>query len=235
VTVRDLLASSLRLIGAIEPGESPTAQQQADALQVFKGMLDTWSTENLLIPAKAKESFSLIASTENYTIGDGGTFDTDRPVKIEHAAIKDTDADTALEIPVKILTFDEWANIRVKEVTSSFPTSLYYEPTNPLGNIHVWPVPSAAYQLMLYFWKSLSSFSGVDSTFDMQPGYAEMAKYNLASRLAPEFGTEASPTVISLANDLKAKIKISNSSPKFMAVDPAFMSRQRTFNWITGE
>jgi hypothetical protein len=49
MTGRDLISASLRLIGAIAPGESPEASEASDALGTVNRMLDSWANEPLML------------------------------------------------------------------------------------------------------------------------------------------------------------------------------------------
>ncbi len=229
-TVRDLVKGSLRLIGAIAQGETPSAEEQADALLVLNEMLDSWSTENLTIFAKVREEFALVGNQAVYTMGPTGDFDTTRPLRIENAGI----IQDLSEYPIGILNQDQWAAIRIKTSTSTLPSKIYLEGTYPLETVNVWPVPSAAATIALYSWKPLASFATVNSTVDLPPGYLKALRFNLALMLCPEYGRQPDTAVVAGALESKENIKRMNIKPLLMQVDPGLL-RRRAFNIITGE
>lgn len=234
-TVRDLIKGSLRLIGAISTGETPSADEQADALVALNDMLDSWSTENLIIQSKVREEFTLVSGTQSYTIGSGGTFNTSRPLKIEAATIEDQSSSPNSEYNLEIINLEQWASIPIKDVAGvSIPTRLYFEDTYPLATIYLWPKPSAANKLVLYSWKPLTSFASVDTVLSVAPGYAKAFRYNLALDLAPEYGKEPSQFVLDGANKSKSNIKRMNIKPHYLKSDPAVLSGS-PFNILTGE
>jgi len=225
----------MRLIGALASGETATADQQTDALTALNSMIGVWSTEQLLIWAKVSEDFTLVPSQQSYTFGTGGNFNSTRPQKIENAYLVTGTSPNVFEIPVDIVNQDQWASITVKTTQSAIPQRLYNDTAYPLSNIYLWPIPNAANTLRLYSWKPLSSFSTADSTVDLPPGYEEALRYNLAVRLAPEYGRPILPQVQEIAVGSKAAIKRMNTKFNLLISDDALLQRVRTFNWLTGE
>lgn len=72
-TVLDLLSGSLRSIGALASGETPTAEQTDDAFNMLNDMLAMWSNERMLVHYETEVVFPVVTSTYQYTIGPGGT------------------------------------------------------------------------------------------------------------------------------------------------------------------
>lgn len=228
MTGRDLISATLRLIGAIAPGESVAAGEATDGLATFNRMIDSWSNESLLIPSKTREVFSLVASDPNYTIGSGGNFNTTRPQKIEAASI----LIGLVEYPMREISLSEYAAIKLKSVTG-IPQSFYCEDNYPLSAIHLYPTPSAVNSIVLYSWKPLTTIATLDTVISLPPGYEEALVYNGAIRLAPEYGRALSQEVAMLAQESKGTIKRMNHKPEFLRVDAALVSKGR-FNMLTG-
>lgn len=232
MTVRDLIKSSMRKIGAIASGETPTADELVDGMSALNMMLDSWSTEGLIIPARVREEFSVTSGQASRTIGVGGNFNTSRPVRFHAAAIMDSSGN---ETPVEILTPDQWAEIPNKDTTSNRPSKIYFEDANPLGTINIWPVPSATVTLVLYSEKQLTTFTNPSTSLTFLPGYEEAIVYGLAIRMAPEFGQPVSADVAAMASESKASIKRKNVLPEFIGCDSAIAGHGRTYNIFTGE
>lgn len=237
MTVRDLIESSLRLIGAIATGETPSAAEESEALLALNGLLEAWSTQGLMIYQSPRLVFPLVGGQQMYTMGVGGNFNTARPMQILNASILQNTADPANEVPIRILeTTDEWAEIPLKNTNSSFPTKLYVEWDNPLAKLYVWPIPFEASSLVLYTHQPFTAFPDAATTVALPPGYARSLRYNLALELAPEYGKEPSALVLRTAEDTKADIMRGNIRPDFMESDAFGLAKGGShFNYRTGK
>jgi len=233
-TVRDLLKGSLRLLGAISTGETPTSEELTDGLSVLNDMLDSWATEKLLVYGRVREEFSLVSGTQSYTIGSAGTFNTSRPQGINEATIEDQSVSPTTEYRLHILNDQEWSEIKIKDLTGNIPTKLYMEEGFPLNTLYFWPKPSSTNKVVLYSWKPFTAFATLDTTVSMPPGFAKALRYNLALELAPEYGKSASPELVSGAMESKENIKRMNIKPQYLSVDAALMG-SKPFNIETGE
>lgn len=233
-TARNLIEGSLRLVGALSQGESASASEMSDALSALNMMLSSWSNESLLIYTKAREEFPLVAGTDSYTMGDGATFDTARPTRIENAAIEISGSDPQ-EFPIDIITRDEYAKIGDKATQSSLPTKLYPSNTYPNETLFLWPVPSAAHNLVLYSWKPLVQFTDASDTISLPDGYERAIKYNLAVEIGPEYGRPTPAEVSAIAMESKAAIKRMNVKPLYLGCDQATLSRVKGFDYRIGE
>lgn len=235
MTARELIEGSLRLIGAIAVGETPSADEASDGLSALNDMVASWSNESLTVYSRVREEFLLVSGTGDYTIGDGGTFDTSSPLEIEEARIEVLTNTPNLEIPLEIINLAQRASIAQKSLQSTYPTKLYFEQSHPLGVISLWPVPNAANNLVLYSRKPLGSFATLSTDVDLPPGYLRALRYNLAMELAPEYGKEPSQTVMMIAVESKANLKRQNMRPVLLDCDPGILGKGNSFNYLTGE
>jgi hypothetical protein len=225
-THADMIKSALRRIGVLATGETLDSDQQADGLSIFNKMLDSWSTEKLLIPAEVREEFSLTSNDASYTMGPSADFNTTRPVKINSAKIEVQDS-PAYELPVEIIGAQEWAAIDNKELTAENPTKLYVEMTATTVTLKLWPVPTSANKLVLHSQKALTAVSTAQTTVTYPPGYEEALETNLCVRLAPEYGKQIDPVLFELARELKSNIKRQNFQPMLMTSDAFGLGQSR--------
>jgi hypothetical protein len=233
-TARDIIKGAMRLIGLMATGETPSADEISDGLSSLNSMIDSWSNENLVIYTKIREEFDFVPSQAAYTMGAGGNFNTSRPMRIDNAAVQ-MQGTTVYEVPIEVVTVDQWAGIVNKQISGSIPKYVYPEGTYPNETLNFWPIPSVTNKAVLYSWKPLATFASANDTFSMPPGYEEAIKYNLAVRFAPEFNKEASPTVQLVAIEAKENIKRMNTKPQLMGCDLAVVNRGDRFNYLTGE
>jgi hypothetical protein len=229
MTGRDLITAALKKIGALAPGESLDAEEATDGLSELNRMLGSWSNSSLLVHSRVRESLSLTASDGSYTMGSSGDLNTTRPVAIEQAAISDGTAET----PVRLLSLAEWQSIGTKDV-DGLPDSLFDDGGYPLRTLRLYPRPgSSSYSLVLWSLKPLTSISTLDTSISLPPGYEDALVYNLALRLAPEYGKQASVELVQAAIDSKADLKRANHRPRYLQCDPA-ITPTGGFNIVTG-
>lgn len=235
MTASDLINSSLRLIGILASGETASASESSDALTTLNNLIDSMSNENLLIFNNARETFPLVAGQQTYTIGTGGNFNTSRPQKVVNALIQPPNNTPVIELPMKILNQDEYANVLIKTLQSTFPLYLYVDGSFPLDNINVWPVPSVTCNIVLYSWKPLANIANLTTALSLPPGYARMLQFNLAIDLAAEYGRQLMEPVPTIAVESKAVLKRKNATPQYLQVDEALQAVPATWNWLTGD
>ena len=235
MTGREAVTASLRLIGAIAPGESVAASEATDGLDAMNRMLGGWSTEGLLINAETKNELTLVPGTASYTMGTGGTFNTSRPQQILQAILRKASGGSNIDHPVRILTLSEWAEITQKGQSGQIPRSLYADGGYPLNTITLYPVPSEANTLIVYSLKPLSEISTLDTSISMPPGTDRAIIYNLAVELAPEYGRAVPDAVAMIAQDSKEGLKRMNQRPAYLTMDDAILGvGKTTYDIYTG-
>jgi hypothetical protein len=235
VTGRDLVSASLRLIGAIAPGETLAAREATDGLASLNRMLDSWSNERLLIPATSRESFTLTSGTGTYTLGSGGTLSTTRPLHISQALIRDESVSPALEYPVAIRSLAQWNEIPAKDQRSTYPREMYADGAVPLSNVSLYPVPTgSSLKLILCMSKPLTTLTDLDDELDLAPGYERAIIYNFAIEISPEYGKAVPDAVVKVATESKGSLKRTNYKPGYLKVDSA-ISAHGKFNILTGD
>ena len=235
MTGQDLIDAALKTLGVLAAGETATAEESIDALLRLNDLIDSWSTENLLIPSKLREVFDLSVPSfqQTYTMGVGGNFNTPRPMKLENVNIQLTAQSPVVEIPMEIMNQDEYAGVILKTIQSAFPLSLYADNAFPLCNISVWPVPTAACSLVTYSWKPLTEIATLTTALSLPPGYQRALRLMLAVELAAEFGKALPPELTTMAGEAKATIKRMNTQAKYLRVDNALQAQGRVYNWRT--
>lgn len=200
-TVLDLLTGSARLLGVIRKGESLDADEASDALDALNEMIESWSNNTLIIYGRVTETFTLSAAT-SFTIGSGGTFNTTKPVKLIDAYV----SQSGIDYPLIEITQEEYNDVSSKSL-GSMPRFIFYDNGHPLGKIYLYPKPSASYTLTITSEKALTTYTDYTTSIDLPAGFKEAIRYNLAIKLAPEFGVSVSQEVVINANKSMGNIK----------------------------
>lgn len=236
MTGRDLIKGSLRLINAIGTGETPSAEEQSDGMSALNALLASMSIEGLVVFARVRELLTLVPNTASYTMGEGGTFDTPKPIEIVSAALEEQSSTPKAEIPLKLFTPREWAEVAQKSLTSTLPSGVYAERGGQFWTITLWPVPTVANKLVTYSKKNLLEVTNPSTEIHLPEGYERMIRSNLALELAPEYGKDPSARLIEMAWESKANVKRANEKIETLRCDPAIPGvRGGSFDWRTGE
>jgi hypothetical protein len=205
-TARDIIEGALRKIHQLGTGTSLNTDEANDALSVLNGMLSTYSVEGGQVWIETKETFPIVSGQQVYTIGSGGDFDTNRPLRITAAFTSSGGTDYNMTpIDEKI-----YSQISQKDV-GSIPEVYYYDGGYPLANFYMYPVATGVSTLTIYSRKYITEFADLDATFSMPPEYRMMLEYNLAVWIAPEYEKEASRTVVNKARETKEAVQTQNT------------------------
>lgn len=203
--VSEVLDSAARKLGLIASSETLTTAEYANCLSILQVMLRSYSAEQINVNASVSETFTLTAGTALYTWGiTTGDIATVRPNQLLDASIL---SDTTT-YPLNIISEAEYIDITAK-TTSGTPSSIFIQYTYPLVNLYLYPVPDAAVTLNLYSLKPFTetaSFTAITDTLSLPVNYQEPVIYNLAIRMATEFGVTVSPELVSVATDSYNKL-----------------------------
>lgn len=230
----DLIASSLRLIGVLASGETPSGNEIADALVILQQMMDSWQSERLNIFTLNINEFPMVPGQQVYTLGTGGNFNMTRPASIERMSVVWlANPAQPLELPLEMVTDGGWQAIPIKLISSTLPIKCYDDGAFPLRNLNFWPIPTIVDNVRIYSWAPLTTFDlTTDITFP--PGYLKAIRYALAVDLAPEFGRPVPPEVAAQALLSIAKLKTMNAPLIEAFCDEALVNpRSLKYNWIS--
>lgn len=172
---------------------TPTSVQQTEALTELNQMLTYWGV-NFLVPSLTRENFTLTIGNSEYTIGDGEDFDTERPIQLIHAFVRDSGNDTAL----KVSNGTRYHQVYDKS-NSGKPTEVYYLTEYPAGTIIFNKEPDAAYVCYFEFVKNFTELATLATELSLPPEYQSAIVYNLAVKLGENHTMPAADTIVAMA------------------------------------
>jgi hypothetical protein len=205
-TVNNLIKRALRKIMVYQTGEAITSEDFTDCLEELNAMLDSWSNNGLIGPTKTRISKVLSVGDGLYTIGTGGDINTTRPNRIEHAFLRDSSNN---DYPLTQIGLGEYNSISNKTHYGR-PFEFYFENSTPLAKVYLNPLPESAYTLYLDTWYQFTNYVAND-IISLPLGYEDAIVYNLAVRVAPDFGKVIDPRLERLASDTLSRIKDVNT------------------------
>jgi hypothetical protein len=230
VILKDLLRSSFRLIQEMAPGQTANTDDNTDAIFVLNSWLDAMPVERLNVFTETIATYTLVPNQASYTIGPSGAdFTAPRPIRIDHASIVINPLSTLpIEQPLHIVRDErEWQLVLVKGLATSYPFELYNDGQNPLSTLHLYPISTAANNLILYTRQPFTAFAAITDTVVFPPGYADFLRYGLAVKLAPEWGRVLRADVLEMARQARLVVQAANTSEATMRCDPAVTGQGR--------
>ena len=141
-----------------------------------------------------------------------------------------------LDYPISILAVEDYQMIGLKTLNGPWPKALYYQPSETLGNLYVWPNPSQG-EMHIFTDNLFQNYVSLQDSIILPQGYTMALRWCLAERLMPMYG-KASPTQIGMINayasQAKATVKRINMKPVQSArfADAMLASRQKDAGWI---
>lgn len=235
----DFIKSALRLVGALRSGLNLTGDELKDCQTVLNDMLDAFSAERVMIPAVTVQKLDqnqnplmLIPNQQSYTLGNltqTENFLLGRPSRIDRVSVLySASQSTPVELPLEMLDDQQWQGVANKNTPSILPQQCFVDESNavfPDMVLSFYPVPTQANPVIIYLWTVLQMFPDLTSQFLFPPAYAEMLRYQLATRLAAEFPCDLKKFEIvqKLAGDAKARVAGINVRPKEAVCDEALV------------
>lgn len=221
MTIQDVINGAFKKLGVLGVGETPSAEMSQDARASLNLMLRSWSIRNVSALVTVGETFTLTSGVGLYTIGPSGTFNTVRPTSIMNASIKDVNN---LFTPVDIITEDQFLSYGDRATATGLPDRLWYEPSKPLGRINLYVKPmNSTYQLEIRSQKPFADIvalsDDLDTTYNFAGAYDEAIVYNLAVRIAPDYGLTPKDLVIATADELFTRLVNYATPPMEVALD----------------
>jgi hypothetical protein len=127
-----------------------------------------------------------------------------------------------LDYPLTIFSLEEYESIGIKQLNGPWAKGIYYQPSELLGTIYVYPNPSQG-ELHLFTQTIFREFQSLNDTIQLPQGYNMALRWCLAERLLPMFG-KVNQIQIGMINAYaaqgKATIKRTNMKPVQIARYP---------------
>ena len=228
-TAGELINGSLRLIGVLAEGETPSAETSQDALTAMNQMIDSWNTERLSVFSTQDQVFTWPAGELSRTMGPSGDFVGNRPVLLDDATYY-RDPSTNVSYGIKFINQQQYDGIAVKTVTSTYPQVIFTNMTYPNIEMFVYPRPTRALEWHFISVEELTKPAMLDTELTFPPGYLRAFRYGLACELAPEFGVEPSPQVQRIAMVSKRNLKRINNPDDIMSMPYSLIATRQRYN-----
>lgn len=193
-TVQTLINSSLRLIGVLDAGESPSTSESNDAFEALNQLLANWSAANVPVFATTRTTVAM-SGAASYALAT-------RPLKIKAAAV----TNGGVSRDVEMVTAEQWVGLPDKSRAGLFAKFGWIDGSYPTATLYLLPKPATGSTLELYTVQPLTAFASLAATIDLPPGYEQALRFALAYALAPEYGAPITQGLADGASEAKAAI-----------------------------
>lgn len=188
LTRNQYIEAALRKLNVIADGQTPSSDNYTNSTYAFNALIGEFRALGMPLWARASYTLTPVASTQSYTFGVGQTVNTPYPVKLLQVVRVDTGSGT--RIPMEIVADYDFNMLPGN--SSGFPIKVTYQPKVNLGVVKLWPTPdttaASGCTVHLTYTRPTEYMSATTDTVDVPEEWTNAIIYNLASRLAPEWG-----------------------------------------------
>ena len=229
MTYIELITAAYRKLGIAGEGETLSAQMKTDAKQALHLMLEEWENDPDLALTE-QQTFATVAGTESYVIGDGQTWDGNKPLTIQSAYT----TVSRIDYPLTIIAEKEYMEIDTKD-DSGTPDRIMYVQSDLTGTVYLYPSPSAVGTVTLLSSRAFNQVTDLTADVELPSGYKSALLFNLAIALSPEYpDVKINQIVIAKAVETLDMIKMANRK-RPVPIKFNFLGRRRgIFNINTG-
>lgn len=212
-TALNLVTDVLLDMGVIADQETPTASQAVGALGKLNDLIESWNIDTSKLYSATERVMPFVANQASYTIGIGGNLNIPRPDDgIDQAFVRNTNlaASQRNDVPISVLTDEQWAEIPVKGMTGSYPYAVWFNMTYPLVTAYVTPIPTSSNYSLMFIDKNGIDELTLSTVLSFPPGYKRALKYGLYIELAASYQIPVPDNIQMLAMTSKASIDRQN-------------------------
>lgn len=194
-TVTSIVTAAFKKCKVGISGEPLAAEELADGIISLQLMLRTWSAKGIRLWLNETQSITFVAGTATYTL-------SPRVIEVFQAYRR---ADSN-DVPIRVVSRDEYSRFPDK-TTPGAPFAVFIDRTRTTTTATFYPVPSATEVADGMIGRLDTKRMAQDATageqdIDAPPEWMEAVIYNLAVRLAPDYGQAIDPEVSRMAREL---------------------------------
>lgn len=181
-----VINAALRKLAVLSGGSVPQTYETTNAAEALNAMIKAFHADGMPLWAIKNYTFTVTSGTAAYNIGNTQTINTPMPLKVIQAFRGD--GSTYSNVPMNVYNGYDY-NLLPLLTSSGTPVNLYYHPYSNYGTINLWPKPdNSITQVTIRYQRPFEDMNTATDDFDFPPYWMEALIYNLADRLAPEYG-----------------------------------------------
>lgn len=138
-TAGRIITFAYRDCGRVQEGSVPNSEQMANGWMLLQDMVNLWVTQGLKLFLTSDLSVPLVAGTNKYTLGPGGSVNMTRPLQVVEAYYQDQNT---VRRPLIPLSWDDWT--RLSQVSQQGQINSYFvDKQTSVFNVSFWLTPDA--------------------------------------------------------------------------------------------
>jgi hypothetical protein len=178
-TSREVVQTALELCGAVQIGESASAEDAALALKHLNLLLKTWGTDPKLFIVAEGTVTPLVLATASYS------------VPLARRVVEARRRYSGIDTPLQPLSRQEYYDLPNKAQAGS-ANSFYFDPQRSTRTLYIWPVPTAAEvsgaTIRYTYHRVIEDSDSLNNDPDVPQEWLETLAYCLAARIALPLG-----------------------------------------------
>lgn len=176
----DIIKSALRKLGVLAKGQTPSTEDYTDATTTLNSLIQTLATNGMPLWKRLEIEFTPVLDQTTYSVP------TD--LKVVQVYLSDNSSGTLFELVPKSL----YDINRMPNSTTGQAVHYYLDYNLNTTNVVVWPKPDQGMvdnkKINVVYQKEFDGFISSTDTPDFPTYWTDALIYNLAVRLAPEYG-----------------------------------------------
>jgi len=242
-----IITSALRKLGVMGAADpTPESEDIELGLQEYNEIVEQWNVRRRRSFYEQMEDFAFGVTKDRYTIGpparnpaqnpDFIVANGGRPVRIDFAQLTLTDQpDSPVQVNIAVINIEQYMTFNVPKLPSTFPLSIFYQPTWPNGTIYPYPIPQRTdYRLNLVWWHQMITASIDEITLPIQLPfvYVRALALTLAEALYLAFPKKTDLQELSRQARLaRSDMEAQNTPPPKVSTTDGIRTTGSTFDW----
>lgn len=186
LTARDIIVYALRKIGAIPIAQEPSEAEISPVIIELNLMLKEWETNGPHLWRKTDGSVSIVANTASYAL-------SPQPLRIIECRYRyPSDGVTAnqRDLPMTMMTSEEYKTLPMKLTTGSIPTMWYFDPQETTSTLYIWPLMSSVTtdSVVFTYQRRFEIIDSLNNSVDIPDEWMSTVAYCLADRILIDYG-----------------------------------------------
>ena len=148
-TARDVIELAAKESGILGVGQTLLAEDTNDIFIYLKRMVAQYQRKRWLVPSLIDISTVGNGLISN-PIGAGRFWNVPRPDKVQGGYVVQLNTGTTpISLPLyPIFSYEDYIQVTIKNLPS-LPTHFFYDGQYPVGNVFIWPIPNATWEIHL--------------------------------------------------------------------------------------